>query len=60
MRVVLTVFVLDISGLEKWKGVCPIFLDNTLFSLAFQGLSDADGYKSKCSLIVAGPGIEQK
>ena len=59
MCVVVTVFVLDISGLEKRKGGCPVFLDNTLFLLEFQGLSDADGCKSKYSLIVAGPRIEQ-
>jgi len=50
---------MDVSGLEKRKGVCPVFLDNTLFFLEFQDLSDADGYKFKCNLIVAGPGIEQ-
>jgi len=37
--------------------VCPIFLDNTLFFLEFQGLSDEDDCKSKYSLIVAGPRI---
>jgi hypothetical protein len=49
------------SGPEEQKGVSPLssYLDNTSLFLEFQGLSVADGCKSKYCVRVAGSTIKQ-